>query len=534
MTVIVLTSGTSWSVPADWTAVNQVETWGGGSGGNYGSDGGSGGSGGYSSSSNIAGLSGSITIGIGAAGAAGTSGSVNGGSGGATWFNGAALSSSTVGSNGGVGASTNGTGASTTGAKGTTLKAGTNGSSSAFSTGAGGPGAPGPQGLGVAGGAGGSTNGGAGGAGDNGSGGAGGSAGTSSAEAGNGVANSNGGGGGGGGGSFGTSNGGKGGLPGGAGGGGDLSGTTNNGGVGGAGQIRITYTPAASSIGASLTDLPPLFRYKPVLKQQRTEKDDFQGWQQSPLSLSSLPEVRQSPYDVPSGKWNWTRYQDWQQPPLSSNAPPLLGATSTTAYPGPFNWTRYQPWINLPRPPEFLVPFPSFEVPKGRYNNAAYQDWQRSPQALSIAPGLLLGSYDLPVTRNPRIDYSGWANFQPPGPGYPSLCVWEVPRGTWKSANYQDWTVSFQRLEYQAPLPSMEVPRGVSKFDYRGWQLAPALPDVQPPLQSSRVYDVPFGIFMVDQNWLFQGYQSGPQPPSVLPVIPAMRLPLLGVGNQGP
>jgi hypothetical protein len=64
MTQIFIVSGTSWTVPGDWSNTNTIETIGGGGGGGTGSsDAGSGGGGGaYSKITNLGGLSGSITV----------------------------------------------------------------------------------------------------------------------------------------------------------------------------------------------------------------------------------------------------------------------------------------------------------------------------------------------------------------------------------------------------------------------------------------------------------------------------------------
>lgn len=167
LTVIGITSGTSWTVPADWNnASNTIETIGGGGGGGAGGvdgsiAGGSGGGGGGGAYSKITNLtltpSGSVTIQVGTAGAVATAG-------GDTWFNGANLAASSVGSKGG------GAGTSASGATGGTAGAGglassgigtvkTNGgaggagvtSVGSGTRGAGGGGAGGPNGAGAAG-----------------------------------------------------------------------------------------------------------------------------------------------------------------------------------------------------------------------------------------------------------------------------------------------------------------------------------------------------------------------------------------------
>jgi hypothetical protein len=302
MTQIFIVSGTSWTVPADWSSANTVEVIGGGAGGGTQSgsnQAGGGGGGGYAKATNLAGLGSAVTIQVGGGGAAATAG-------GQTWFNGATAAAASVGVNGG-GANSGVIG----GAGGTVINgAGSSGGAGGSSTnngngGMGGGGAGGPNGAGQAGGglndaAPGSGGGGAGGgsstpgslplsgtqnggqggtaqdatagggggvlfasdagAGAHGSGGGGGAyAGVTSetygAPGGNGVewnsTHGAGGGGGGGGLSFSGSggSGGNGGLYGGGGG----SGTTNGfavGGSGGQGIIVINYTPAA---GATIT-----------------------------------------------------------------------------------------------------------------------------------------------------------------------------------------------------------------------------------------------------------------------------------------
>lgn len=168
-------SGSSWSVPADWSATNKIEVIGAGGGGSgtwaFANIAPGGGGGGYSKVSNLVGLSGSIAISVGTGGAGGTTGSHNGGVGGATYFNGASLGASSVGANGGGGgndsAGTAGAGGSTTGAIGDVKTAGGDGGGigSNAANGAGGGGAAGPGGIGKNGGAGTGASGGSGGGG---------------------------------------------------------------------------------------------------------------------------------------------------------------------------------------------------------------------------------------------------------------------------------------------------------------------------------------------------------------------------------
>ena len=300
-TRIFLPTGTvSWTVPNDWTTTNTVETLGGGGGGG-GSNGaptigGNGGGGaGYSKVTNLVGLTpgGTVTVAVGAAGIAGVSTGA-GGTGTDTWFNGASLLASSVGSKGGVGGGTAGGATGTGGASGsgvgTLVKSGGNGGVGGVSNGGGGGGGAGSvngngavggtAAGGVSGGCGGGGSGGGsagaagalsiGGAGGNNSGGTGsgaggntgaGSPGTNGgggggtggtgggAGAGGGgtewdsTHGSGGGGGGGGGGSGNTGAGGAGGPYGGGGGAG--GGASAAGGIGGAGLIAISYTVPA-------------------------------------------------------------------------------------------------------------------------------------------------------------------------------------------------------------------------------------------------------------------------------------------------
>ena len=304
MTQIFIVSGTSWTVPGDWSNSNTIETIGGGGGGGTGSsDAGSGGGGGaYSKITNLGGLSGSITIQVGTGGASDTAG-------GDTWFNGVSLVASSVGAKAGGAGSNNGIagpgGLASGGVPPGGIKySGGDGGSTGGNpwAGAGGGGAAGPNGVGgngsslsglTDGGGGGGGNGGGspggytagsnGNAGGNGNSGTGGSAGDTGSGAGNGTAatggggggayyspggtahsggngaagsefdSSHGSGGGGGGGSGRTTIGGTGGNAGNYGGGGGGGGYPQTGvsyGAGGfaaQGIIVVSYTPAASA-----------------------------------------------------------------------------------------------------------------------------------------------------------------------------------------------------------------------------------------------------------------------------------------------
>ena len=334
MTEIYIISGTSWTVPNDWSNTNTIETIGGGGGGgtpNASSFSGSGGGGGgYSKISNLSGLSGSLMVQVGAGG-------TDDASGGDTWFNGPTLGASSVGAKGGGAGDVNGHGgaggAAANGvAPGGTKFSGGSGGSVPLQpwTGGGGGGAAGPNGDGAPGGAGsaiadgggggggnsgglaggspsgGSNNGGAGGSGgsgtgggtgDTGSGPGDGTAGTggggggarfqTSDNGGNGAGGSefdashgSGGGGGGGGGSNGTiaGNGGVGANygGGGAGGGYPQSGTAwGIGGTGGNGIIVITYAPAIS--GTLIAESRNPVEYQTVGRIDALDSVEFSG-----------------------------------------------------------------------------------------------------------------------------------------------------------------------------------------------------------------------------------------------------------------
>lgn len=240
-TVIFLTSGTTWTVPSDWTNTNTIEVIGGGAAGRTGSVGnyygGGGGGGAYSKSSNLTLTPGaSVTVRIGSGGAADTAG-------GDTIFNGtgttcdAAQTNEVCAKGGGVaaaGAGNQGSGGSSGSGVGTTKYSGGAG----FSNGGGGGGAAGPNG------AGGNATGYPGAQGGNGTGGAGGASYGNAGSAGIEWDATHGSGGGGAGVSFMADGipGGAGGLYGGAGGGGGaISGKTAPG-IGKQGLIVVTYT----------------------------------------------------------------------------------------------------------------------------------------------------------------------------------------------------------------------------------------------------------------------------------------------------
>lgn len=221
---VVLTSGTSWTVPSDWNSANNtIETIGagGGSGSGYASGGsssrnagGGGGGGAYSKTTNL-----TLTPGASVSYQVGTS--VANANGGDTWFNGASLAASSVGAKGGGG--------------------GANGSVSG--SGAGGAGGASASGIGTvkySGGAGGTPtqNDGSGGGGG---GGAGGPSGAGGAAAGNSAANGGGGGGANGGSSGTGSTGGNGRLGTGGGATGNPGGAASSGtGAGGGGALSST------------------------------------------------------------------------------------------------------------------------------------------------------------------------------------------------------------------------------------------------------------------------------------------------------
>jgi hypothetical protein len=357
MTVVVLTSGTTYAIPGDWSTTNRIETWGGGGGGssnNFSSGNGAGGGGAYSSVSGVTGLSGTVTIVIGAAGA-GETASANAISGGATIFNGTVIGTCTVSANGGTHGPTSGTtggpGGTTTGTVGTTkFVGGAGGNGNAAGSGAGGGGAGGAAGNGTAGGVGvaGNSLGGTGGNGSNGSGGAGGAGGAAGTNNGtNGTANQLGGGGGGGG-SGGTGatnggNGGAGGLPGGGGGGGGSN--ANNGTLGGAGaggQIVITYTPAGGFTWQQLTNDPfgvtsiSLLnnvykndqRVEPVSPPTPPPTDLKLGWRMDfpknpPVPLAQQPGGVAPPFQPPANPnvLGWQTMVNFQLAPMRAQMP---------------------------------------------------------------------------------------------------------------------------------------------------------------------------------------------------------------------
>jgi len=253
---LVLSSGSSWTVPADWNSANntiQVIGGGGSGGGSNGIGDGGGGGGAYSKSVNVAltpGATVTIAIGVGDTGGWG-------GVGGDTYLcnstsNCASIAGSAVqvGAKGGSGASANYGGAGGAASSGIALgtgairtSGGTGGSqvNGTQAGGAGGGGAGGPSANGVGGTSTGGPAGEPGGAGDGGAGGAGGGASAGWGGTGTGIGGGVGSGGGGGGGSAGG-----GGAGGGSyGGGGGGAGKVNYPGPGAWGVIVITYTPSS-------------------------------------------------------------------------------------------------------------------------------------------------------------------------------------------------------------------------------------------------------------------------------------------------
>ncbi len=243
-TAIYLTSGTSWTVPSDWTSVNTIEVIGGGGGGASGAGfagGGGGGGGGYSKISNRTLTPGaSITYSIGAGGAGGVGVSAAGGNGSPTYFNGTTCILSSVCAWGGNGGVLAGSGAIGAEGVGTTKYYGGYSPPVVDTRGTGGGGAAGPNGAGINGSATTTTTGGSGG------GGYGGVGATANTNGSNGTEfSASYGSGGGGGGGTGQRAGGAGGTYGGGGGGG--AGGGFSGGTGGSGLIVIQYTVSAST-----------------------------------------------------------------------------------------------------------------------------------------------------------------------------------------------------------------------------------------------------------------------------------------------
>lgn len=267
MTQVFITSGTTWTVPADWnSANNSLEVVGGGGGGegNQATRGGGGGGGGaYSKAVNQTyTASASITIQVGAAG----SGGLNSTDGTDTFVKNNANSANAVLAAGGSGGTPGGLGGNLgAGVGSTTTSGGSGGPAGSISFSGGGGGAGGAAGDGQAGTSSGSGNGGAGNA-NTGGGGAGGTTGNAGGTGTNFDATH--GSGGGGGGAASPSGSGAAGGNYGAGGGGGFNLTA--GGNGTQGIIVITYTPAAPSAKA-LTEQPaPVARSRGLARARAT------------------------------------------------------------------------------------------------------------------------------------------------------------------------------------------------------------------------------------------------------------------------
>lgn len=290
MTVVFITSGTTWTVPSDCNLVSQVDCIGAGGSGAviFNTTGGAQGGGGGAFSRNTTSISvtpgSSINIGVGTGGTGATTsfGTLNGFSGGGTWWNatslvnavsnGTSISCGADGGKAGTICAGNGSiftnnGGSTLSGVGTTKSAGGSGGtiSSATSVATGGGGAAGLNGAGNAGGGGSGTQGTSGGSGDLGSGGAGSFNATSGSSSAGGTGNEYGtshGSGGGSGAVLSTGSGGTSGVGGPFGGGSGASkGVTFSvsSGNGGNGLIVITYTPVVP-VPFNSTVNPPTFQ----------------------------------------------------------------------------------------------------------------------------------------------------------------------------------------------------------------------------------------------------------------------------------
>ncbi len=152
--VVFLTSGTSWTVPNDFTSTNFIEVIGGGGGG--GAAGGGGGGGAYAKISNLSlTIGASVTYQVGSAGAGGTGTTGSGTAGGDTYFNGTGttcVAQSVCAKGGGAGTASGGSGGLFSGSLGTAVFSGGNGAVISGGTlGGGGGGAAGPNAGGASG-----------------------------------------------------------------------------------------------------------------------------------------------------------------------------------------------------------------------------------------------------------------------------------------------------------------------------------------------------------------------------------------------
>ncbi|CAB4123039.1 Concanavalin A-like lectin/glucanases superfamily [uncultured Caudovirales phage] len=314
--VVTITSGSSWTVPTDWTNTNTIDVIGGGAGGKTAPggggglnvSGGGGGGGAWSRISNLILTSGtSVSISVGVGGTANTVG-------GASWFNGSNLSVASVSAAGGsvgYGGGAGGAGGQTSAGIGNIKFSGGGGGNivgiynggGSGGGGAGGPIANGNVGITFTS----STLGSNGGSGDGGSGGAGGGSGSGGlGQTGTeySITTTNppttvGSGGGGGGGAGGTSGyaGGGGGLYGGGGGGGG-AGSDNSLGVGGSGAngvIIISYTPAvtATTTVAAWINISSIGTIKTIFSTS-TSTATNDGWKFSISALGYLSVIMPS------------------------------------------------------------------------------------------------------------------------------------------------------------------------------------------------------------------------------------------------
>jgi len=117
--------------------------------------------------------------------------------------------------------------------------------------------------------------------------------------------------------------------------------------------------------------------------------------------------------------------------------------------------------------------------------------------------------------------------------------MFDVPRGKYNWAFYQDSrnTPRVPNYNFIIPIPPWaEVPKGPwNPAYYQSWQRGPTPANVFPPIPSSMFTTLPpRGPIDVRYMVYYQGAQASPAPSTVAPPLHITRLPLLGVGENGP
>jgi len=283
------------------------------------------------------------------------------------------------------------------------------------------------------------------------------------------------------------------------------------------------------------------------LPQRGRQKNSFVGWFRSPLSDDSLPEIRQQPYYVPERDRNilWAKhsFQGFQAAPLV----PELDIICRWWYDLPMRtWVdgrhSYQGLQVGPLAPEHDVPLPLTTLPVETWRSGSHSfvGLQAGPLPEDVMDPPIQPSYDLPVRTwvNEDHDYQGFQLSPQPEIMSPPPPYYDVPRGRFNNAQFQSFQKGVIPDEHDVPLPQTALPPvgRLTKEQYEGTQHEGIRTETLQPARSSMHFDLPPASRA--SSWRMQqayvGITAAPTPGNVVPPIPHMWLPLIGVGNGGP